>query len=114
MSYKMIESKGKNGIKPCQHYEPRETEKPASCTNCESIDGEIQSLDGVVTAVSCKLRNNRTPEQIEALKISREVPHTKIKKIGHRNQETPEQKNAFDPERLSQEKLNKKNLDFFE
>lgn len=114
MSYKMIESKGKGGIKVCQHYEPQETDKAPSCTNCQKIDGEIQALHGIVTAVSCKLRNNRTPEQIEALKVARVVPDKKIKKIGHHVNKTDDQADLLNPDRLSAEELKKRNLNLFD
>lgn len=110
MSYKLIEAKGKDGLKVCQHYKPENTEEPPSCGNCKDVDGEIQTLDGVVTAVACKLRNNRTPEQIEALKVARQIPNKKINRIGHHQKKTEEQGEVFNPDRLSKEELNKANL----
>jgi len=110
----MIKAKGKNGLTPCQHYKPENPEEALSCSNCLNIDGEIETLNGVVTAVACRLRISRTTEQIEALKVARQIPDKKITKIGHYQKKTDDQVEAFDPDRLSKEELKKSNINLFE
>ena len=114
MSYKLIKSTGKNGLRVCQHYKPIDPEQAPSCANCSEIDGEVQTLNGIVTGIICKLRATRTPDQIEALQVSREIPRKKITKIGHHHKKNEEQGELLDRGRLSREKLNKENLNLFQ
>lgn len=115
MALKKVEAKGNAGVPACQHWKPTNPGDERSCLTCgaDPDDREICSEGDKVKLVVCSLRSKPNAQQLEALKVTREIPRNKIKKIGHHVKKTDSQADLLDRDRLSKDALNKENLNLF-
>ena len=115
MTWKTVKAKGNAGVQACQHWKPKNPGDERSCLTCSADpdDRGIYAEGKTVKAVVCSLRHKPNGKQLEALKVSREIPRGKIQKIGHQVKKVDDQADLLDPKRLSKETLNKENLNLF-